>query len=89
MKLDVIAEVWLMMKDSILSTDRDTVAENLVGILIDNDYSPADIKAAFRGDLDMMDALTVYVDDSSDFEDADYEEYDEPADEEDYDDEWN
>ena len=90
MKLDVIAEVWLMMKDSILSTDRDTVAENLVGILIDNDYSPAEIKSAFRGDYDVSTALKEYVDDAVEFEDEDeeteYEEYDE--DEDNYNDEW-
>jgi hypothetical protein len=90
MKLDVISEVWLMMRDSILSTDRDTVAENLVGILIDNDYSPSDIKSAFRGDYDVTTALKVYVDDAVEFEDEEedpeYEEYDE--DEDNYNDDW-
>ena len=87
MKLDVISEVWLMMKDSILSTDRDTVAENLVGILIDHDYSPADIKTAFRGDYDVSLALKEYVDDAVDLEedeDLEFEEFEE--DEDDYND---
>jgi hypothetical protein len=90
MKLDVISEVWNMAKDSILSTDRDTVAENLVGILIDNDFSPNDIKSAFRGDYDVIAALKVYVDDAGVFEDEDeseYEEYDE-EDLDDYNDDW-
>jgi len=89
MKLDVISEVWLMMKDSILSTDRDTVAENLVGILIDNDFSPSEIRTAFRGDYDVSTALKEYVDDAVEFEDEEepeYEEYDE--DEDNYNDEW-
>lgn len=91
MKLDVIAEIWHMTKDSILSTDRDTIAENLVGILIDNDYSPSDIKSAFRGDYDVSTALKVYVDDAGgldddDFEESEYEEYEE--DEDNYNDEW-
>jgi hypothetical protein len=88
MKLDVISEVWLMMRDSILSTDRDTVAENLVGILIDNDYSPSDIREAFRGDYDITVALKDYVEDAVEFEEdeAEYEEYEE--DEDNYNDEW-
>jgi hypothetical protein len=90
MKLDVIAEAWLMMKDSILSTDRDTVAENLVGILIDNDYSPSDIKSAFKNDLDMSTALKEYVDDAIEFEEeeTEYEEYDDD-DSDDYNRDWD
>jgi hypothetical protein len=90
MKLDVIAEIWNMTRDSILSTDRDSIAENMVGILIDNDYSPSDIKSAFRGDYDVMTALKTYVDDSGALEDdeIEYEEYEEYEDEDDYNSEW-
>lgn len=88
MRLDVIAEIWNMAKESILSNDRDTVAENLVGILIENDYSPSDIKSAFRGDYDISTALKVYVEDAVEFEEeeSEYEEYEEDTDYDD--DEW-
>jgi len=87
MRLDVIAEIWNMVKDSILSNDRDAVAENLVGILIENDYSPGDIKSAFRDDYDVSTALKVYVEDAIEFEEeSEYEEYEEDIDYDD--DEW-
>jgi hypothetical protein len=92
MKLDIIAEIWNMTRDSILSTDRDSIAENMVGILIDNDYSPSDIKSAFRGDYDVMTALKTYVDDSGAIEEdeAEYEEYEEEyEDEDDYNNDWD
>ena len=87
MRLNVIAEIWNMAKESILSTDRDTVAENLVGILIDSDYSPSDIREAFRGDYDITVALKDYVEDAVDFEE-DESEYEEYEDEDNYNDEW-
>lgn len=89
MKLSLIVEVWQMVKESIISTDRDTVAENLVTILIDNDYSPAEIKSAFRDDYDVASALKYHVDDAVDLEDDVeeddfYEDYDDQEDDESY-----
>ena len=90
MKLDIVAEIWGITKESIIATDRDTVAENLVAILIDHDYSPADIKKAFRDDYDVATALKYHMDDVSAFEDEEESEYEEYEDEEDnYDDEWD
>ena len=82
MKLDIIAEVWSMAKESIIVTDRDSVAENLVTILIDHDFSPRDIKSAFADDPYVSQALKDHVDDAIDFEDDDleYEEYEEDFD---------
>ena len=91
MKLDVIAEVWAMMKESVIATDRDTVAENLVTILIDHDFSPSQIRSAFRDDPDVTTAIKYHVDDAVDleeeFEDSDFEEYVD-VDEEDYDEDY-
>lgn len=89
--LNVIAEIWHMTKDSILSTDKDTIAENMVGILIDNDFSPNDIKSAFRGDFDVMTALKTYVEDSGALdEEEEYEEFEEEYDDEDdYNNDWD
>lgn len=89
MKLDIIAEIWNMTRDSILATDRDSIAENLVGILIDNDFSPLDIKSTFREDYDITTALKAYVEDAVEFaeEESDYETYDD-SDDDNYNDEW-
>jgi hypothetical protein len=88
MKLDLIAQIWNMTRESIMAIDRDAIAENLVGILIDHDFSAEEIKSTFRDDADIIDALKAYVEDAVEFEeDAEYEEY---GDEDDNynDDEW-
>lgn len=88
MKLALIAEVWQMMKESVIATDRDAVAENLVSILIDNDHSAAEIRSAFRDDGDVIAALKYHIDDAVEFEEEELE-YEEYEDEDDYnDDEW-
>jgi 2',3'-cyclic-nucleotide 2'-phosphodiesterase (5'-nucleotidase family) len=56
-----------MMKESVVITDRETVAENLVAILIDNDHSAADIRSAFRDDSDVIAALKYHLDDAVGF----------------------
>lgn len=88
MKLDIIAEIWNMTRDSIMANDRDAIAENMVGILIDNDFSPSEIQSTFREDYDIITALKVYVDDAVEFEEeeSEYEEYEDEDDS--YDDEW-
>ena len=88
MKLAPIVEVWHMMKESVVITDRETVAENLVAILIDSDYSAADIRSAFREDSDVITALKYHLDDAMGFDedeeaayDDDYEDYEDYTDE--------
>ena len=75
MKLALIAEVWHMMKESVIATDRDMVAENLVSILIDNDYSAAEIRSSFREDSDVIAALKYHIDDAIEFEEDDEVDY--------------
>ena len=85
MKLALIAEVWYMMKESVIATDRDTVAENLVSILIDNDHSAAEIRSAFREDSDVISALKYHIDDAIEFEEddeVDYDDFDEDIEDE-------
>lgn len=87
MKLDLIAEIWNMTRESIMAIDRDVIAENLVGILIDHDFSASEIQSTFREDYDIITALKAYVEDAVEFEEeeSEYEEYDE---DDDYNDEW-
>jgi hypothetical protein len=85
MKLALIAEVWYMMKESVIATDRDTVAENLVSILIDSDHSAAEIRSAFREDSDVISALKYHIDDAIEFEEddeVDYDDFDEDIEDE-------
>jgi hypothetical protein len=89
MKLDIIAQIWNMTRESIMAIDRDYIAENLVGILIDNDFSAAEIKSTFRDDEDVISALKAYVEDAVEFEEeeSEYEKY-EDEDDNYNDDEW-
>jgi len=87
MELDIIVEVWKMVRESIISSDRYSVAENLVTILIDSDFSPVEIKSAFRGDGDVIEALKYHVD--HEFGDTDDEEsYEEDSGYDDDEEEW-
>jgi hypothetical protein len=58
--------IWDELKRYINTVDRAEAAENIVNILIDNDVSAADIKAAFANDKDVKAALTHYLDDDED-----------------------
>jgi hypothetical protein len=61
LELTLAAEVWEVVKPSVISSDRQSVADNLISMMIDNGYSVADIKAAFRNDSDIIDTLKYYV----------------------------
>jgi len=80
MKLALITEVWHMMKESVVVTDRETVAENLVAILIDNDHSATDIRSAFRDDSDVIAALKYHLDDAVGFDEDEEADYDDDLD---------
>ena len=85
MSITVIHEVWRALKTEIDEANLPDAAESLVDVLIQNDYEASDIKAEFRRDSDVMDAVKAYVASQED-EEEDYEE--EEEEEEDYDDNW-
>jgi len=60
MSLDVMADVWSEIRGYISTQDRADAAENLVSILIDNDYDATDIRAAFQ-DSDVRRSLENYI----------------------------
>jgi hypothetical protein len=62
MSLSLVAEMWLAVKESIISSDRSVVADNIISMLIDNDISPDEIRKSFRGEGDIIDALKYYMD---------------------------
>ena len=85
MSITVVHEVWRAIKGEIDETNLPDAAESLVDVLIQNDYEASDIKAEFRRDSDVMDAVKAYI--ASQEEDE--EEYEEEEEEdEDYDDNW-
>jgi Ribonuclease G/E len=86
MALDIVSQVWDIVRDSVHPTDRETVADHIVSMLIDNDYSPAEIKDVFRGDSDFVSALKYYNDQEAEYEE---EEYEEELDFDDEDEEWD
>jgi len=81
MSITVIHEVWRAIKSEIDDANLSYAAEGLVDVLIQNDYEATEIKAEFRKDSEVMDAVKAYMA-SQEEEEEDYEE----EEEEDYDD---
>ena len=79
MSLSLVAEMWLVVKESIISSDRSVVADNIISMLIDHDISPDEIRKSFRGEGDIIDSLKYYMD--SEEWSSDEEEEDESDDE--------
>jgi homoserine dehydrogenase len=83
MNLDFVNEVWDALRSHIDFNDRGEAADSLVNLLIDNNYEAEDIKAAFKGDKEVITALKEYIA-QHDVEES-YEDYDE----DDADEEWD
>jgi len=82
MKLDLITEVWEVLREHIDLNDRADAADTLVNFLMDNNYEVDEIKESFK-DKDITKALKGYAEQH--FQEEEYEEYDEDSDT----DEWN
>lgn len=78
MSVEVASEIWSELKRYINVVDRSDVAENVVSILVDNDYDVEEIREAFKGDSDIKKALTAYLGNNNDYveEEDEEEEYD-------------
>lgn len=61
MSLALINEIWKVLKPSIETGDIGSAAETLVNYLVDEAYSPAEIKQVFRLDSDVKGALSYYL----------------------------
>ena len=93
MSLSVINEIWKLLKPSLeAGTVAEEAAETLVNYLIDEDYSPNEIKQAFRGDAYIKSALEFFLETPDQGYKLDEEEED-PFDDyhsfDDEDDDWN
>jgi hypothetical protein len=82
MAVDLANEVWQELKRYVNGMDRAEAAEALVSVLIDNDVSAEEIKAAFKSDSEVKQALKQYLDDHAEEEEDDDDDYDEEEDDE-------
>jgi len=73
MSLEIVSEIWNFVKEGMSTHDRENLAEHMVGLMFDNDYTAEDIQAAFPGDKAVKEALVVY---SGDLDTVDEEEWD-------------
>lgn len=80
--LSLVSEVWDAMRTHIDFNDRNDAADTLVNLLIDNNYEADEIKDAFRGEKEVLNALKNYVAEHE-------EEYEEDEDYDDEEDDWN
>jgi hypothetical protein len=83
MPVDLSREIWNELKRHINVVDRDEAAETLVAVLIDNDVDADEIKSTFKSEPEVKRALTSYLKDHADDEEADEDEEDFEYDEED------
>jgi hypothetical protein len=72
MSVDVAYDLWTEFRRFLSTPDRAEAADALVNVLIDNDYDAEDIRAAFKGDNDVRNALQSYLNDAEEDEDPDY-----------------
>ena len=86
MPANLANEVWQEIKRYVNGMDRAEAAESLVSVLIDNDVSAEEIKAAFKSDSEVKQALKQYLDDHANEDDDD--DYDDDYDDEDDDDDY-
>jgi hypothetical protein len=82
MSLDLVAEVWEVLRDHVDFNERSDAADSLVNFLMDNNYEVEDIKDAFK-DKDITKALKGYAEQH--FQEEEYEDYEEDIDTDDWD----
>lgn len=61
MSLPLVHDLWKAMRSSIETGDLNEAAEILVNCLIDNDFDKAEIKAMFKRDPAVQEALSFFV----------------------------
>lgn len=61
MSIALINEIWKVLKPSIEAGDTTGAADILVNYMIDEEYSPEEIKKGFRGDSEIKEALSFFL----------------------------
>ena len=82
MSLNLVVEVWEILREHIDFNDRAEAADTMVNYLMDNNYEVDDIKNEFK-DKDITKALKGYAEQH--FQEEDYEDYEEDIDTDEWD----
>lgn len=61
MTLEVIYDVWKLLKPNLDVTEVSSAAEALINYLIEEDYDSSDIRQTFRNDKEIKTALKYYL----------------------------
>ena len=83
MSVQLAAEIWNLVCESIPYEEREELVSNLVGVMIDHGCDLDDISYEFRNDEDMQKAVNYYRDEVEN-EESEYEDYDDQDPDEDY-----
>ena len=87
MSLQLIHEVWKVVRPSIETGDLDEAAEMLVNYLVDSDYDPSEIKSTFKRDSAIQEAVSFFMekpDDGLYHEEEEEDFYEDEEDDDDY-----
>jgi hypothetical protein len=76
MSLNFISEVWECLRFHLDPSERTLAAEDLINLLIDNDYEASEIKQAFSGDKDIISALKSHADQEAEYDDWNDDDFD-------------
>jgi hypothetical protein len=84
--LSTIADVWNLLGEYVNPDERAQLADSVIMLLLEQDYELDDLRAAFDGDSDMIDAIKFYSEEAAEdyatdgeYDDLEYDEdeYDE------------
>jgi len=87
MNLNLVSEMWDILKPNIQVGDVNDAAESLVNYLVDNDYDPQEIKRTFKGDSSIQKAVGYFIESNNDSFEEDFDDYEEYLDNYSYNDE--
>jgi hypothetical protein len=83
--LSTIADVWNLLGEYVNPDERAQLADSVIMLLLEQDYELDDLRAAFDGDGDMIDAIKFYSEEAAEDYDTDSEYDDLEYDEDEYD----
>jgi hypothetical protein len=75
MNLNLVSEMWDILKPNIQVGDVNDAAESLVNYLVDNDYDPQEIKRTFKGDSSIQKAVGYFIESNNDSFEEDFDDY--------------
>lgn len=79
MSLSLVSEIWNLVSESIPLDEREQIAYNFIGILVDHGYDLDDIDYEFSDDENLIAAIKYYREDSEEDE-IEEDEYEDESD---------